>query len=81
MVTMNYKVIRDAARPTNRVLISGEEVLNMDVSNGWTICDIQFDDTRPAYEIDELVITFVKVGSFKDVVKENSNEKTTRITS
>ena len=81
MVTTNYKVIRDAAHPTNRILISGEEVLDMDVMNGWTICDIQFDDTRPASEIDELVITFVKVGSFKDVVKENSDEKTTRITS
>lgn len=54
--------------PINRIKISGTEILNIDLNQGWEITDIKFDNTCPPAYIDELVVTFSKSRERKNEV-------------
>ena len=44
----------------NRIKISGFDLLNIDLNQGWEITDIEYDECCPPNMIDELVITVRK---------------------
>ena len=44
----------------NRIKISGFDVLNLDLNQGWEITEIIYDDTCPPNWIDSLIVTFEK---------------------
>lgn len=45
-------------KPMNRIVISGETVLDMDVGNGWTITDVWFDHEVPIDLVDCIKVKF-----------------------
>lgn len=47
-------------RPSTKIMVSGFEVLALDINSGWEITKVIFDDEVPAQYIDELVITIKK---------------------
>lgn len=46
--------------PINRIKIGGDDILNIDLNQGWEITDVDFDDSLPSYMLNELVVTFRK---------------------
>ena len=48
--------------PINRIKIGGNDILNIDLDQGWEITDVDFDDGLPSYLLNELVVTFRKTG-------------------
>lgn len=50
------------SKPINRIQISGKDVLNISLDQGWEIINIDFDDRCPPSLIDELVVTFRRSG-------------------
>ena len=46
--------------PVNQIKISGTEILNIDLNQGWEITNLEFDDTCPPNWIDSLIVTFKK---------------------
>lgn len=52
----------DKERPVNRITISGTQILDIDLNDGWEISKVNYNDDLPANRIDELVVTFKKRG-------------------
>lgn len=48
--------------PINRIKIAGNDILNIDLDQGWEITDVDFDDSLPLYMLNELVVMFRKTG-------------------
>lgn len=55
-------------KPINRIQISGKDVLDINIDQGWEIINIDFDDRCPPSLIDELVVTFRKNGRLSNNV-------------
>lgn len=56
-----YDIIPDEnKRPSTKIMVSGFEVLALDINSGWEISKVIFDDEVPAPDINELVITIKK---------------------
>ena len=53
-------------KPINRILISGNDVLDISLDQRWEITNIDFDDRCPPSLLDELVVTFRKTGKDLD---------------
>lgn len=47
-------------RPSTKIMVSGFEVITLDINGGWEITKVIFDDEVPAPDIDELIITIKK---------------------
>lgn len=47
-------------RSANRINISGTQILNIDLNQGWEITNLEFDNTCPPNWIDLLTVTFEK---------------------
>jgi len=56
--------------PINRIKIGGNDILNIDLDQGWEITDVDFDDGLPSYRLNELVVTFRKTGKGLDYKQE-----------
>lgn len=56
--------------PINRIKIGGNDILNIDLDQGWEITDVDFDDSLPSYRLNELVVTFRKTGKGLDYKQE-----------
>ena len=46
--------------PVNQIKISGTEILNIDLNQGWEITNLEFDNTCTPNWIDLLTVTFEK---------------------
>lgn len=44
----------------NWINISGTQILNIDLNQGWEITNLEFDNTCPPNWIDSLIVTFEK---------------------
>lgn len=65
----------------NRIKISGFDVLNLDLNQGWEITEIIYDDTCPPNWIDSLIVTFEKKKRGENKMNEmNENISTTGTT-
>lgn len=60
--------------PINRIKISGTEILNINLNQGWEITDVKFDNTCPSAYIDELVVTFSKSRGRKNEVSKSGTD-------
>lgn len=56
--------------PINRIKIGGNDILNIDLDQGWEITDVDFDDGLPSYRLNEFVVTFRKTGKGLDYKQE-----------
>lgn len=56
----------------NKIDISGTNILSIDLNDGWYIKSAEFDDEKPANEIDRLIVVFEK----KYLKDEEENGKT-----
>lgn len=75
------KKIRTEKHPINRIKISGTEILNIDLNQGWEIINLEYDDTCPPNWIDSLVVTFEKRKRGENKMNEtNENISTTGTT-
>lgn len=50
------------SKPINKIKISGKDVLDINLDQGWEIINVDFDDCCPPSLIDELVVTFRRSG-------------------
>lgn len=56
---MTYYV-DESKRPINRIMISGTQILKVDLNEGWEIVDVAYEASVPANRIDYLVVRFEK---------------------
>lgn len=73
----NKEVVVEAVKeklPINRINISGTEILNIDLNQGWEITDIKFDNTCQSAYIDELIVTFSKSNGRKNEVSKSRTD-------
>ena len=57
--------------PVNQIKISGTEILNIDLNQGWEITNLEFDNTCPPNWIDLLTVTFEKQKRGKNKMNED----------
>lgn len=66
---MHYKTDRHI----NKILISDELVMEMDVGNGWSVTDVWWDHDIPTSQVDCIKVKFEKVeGSSGGYDKDNT---------
>ena len=60
LVKNQMKLYETKTDDINKIDISGTNILSIDLSDGWYIKSAEFDDTKPANEIDRLIVVFEK---------------------
>lgn len=47
-------------KPCNRIVITGNTIIEIDLNTGWEITNVEFNDMIPAKHLDKLIVTFEK---------------------